>query len=139
MQPRHTQRSVPTKLRLVHEELDAPLHVYVAGPYSNDDPPREWENVQRAAEVGYRLFKMGHRVHVPHLATQQFHRLLPYEAFMETDLSVIERWADTLYYLGSSPGADRELRCAMRCGHRIYYRLDQVPVLRRDSGRVSEK
>lgn len=110
--------------------------IYVAGPYSNPDRATEWVNVARAAQVGAVLMKAGHLVHVPHAATQYWHKdeAIGYEQFMELDLSIIRLWATDLLYLAPSPGADRERDLAGKLGLPIWLRPEDVPAPEQEGG-----
>lgn len=106
---------------------DVRERIYVAGPFSAPSFDGVIRNVREATDTGLALAKKGHLVHVPHGATMPWHRKLPYEYFMELDFSLIEKWATALFFVGSSPGADRELKRAQELGLKIYRSLDEVP------------
>ena len=105
-----------------------PLRIYVAGPFSAPTHEGRLANMRKACEVGARLAKLGHDVHVPHATTAPLDGVLPYERFMRLDLGIIQRWATALFYMGSSPGADRELSYAKSLGIPVYENLVDVPV-----------
>lgn len=105
--------------------------IYVAGPYSAQSEEGRLCNVERAAEAGAECLRRGHLVHVPHTCTAPLDRPgVTYEHFMAVDLDLIRNWADAVLFLGSSPGADRELACAQACNLDVYLSLDEVPDLR---------
>lgn len=101
--------------------------VYVAGPFSSESDEGVVENIEAASTIGLQLADRGHLVHVPHQATAFMHELQNYEYFMDLDLSIIEKWATALYFVGSSPGADRELELAEKLGLTIWRSIDEVP------------
>jgi len=45
----------------------------------------------------------------------------------EHDNTFINHWAEALYYLAPSKGADAELKLAKKLGLKIFYKLDEVP------------
>jgi len=106
--------------------------IYVAGPISADTEEETMKNYRRGQEVGVVLEKLGHLVFVPHNYVVRNHNQvrLPihqYETLLKLDFSVIENWATAFYFIGSSPGADRELELAKRLGLKIFYSCSQVP------------
>lgn len=108
---------------------DARRHVYVSGPFSADTPEQIVENIRRANEAGLEIMRRGHLAHVPHTATALWHGKLDYERYMDLDLSVLRRWADSILYLGDSPGAQRELSLARHMGITIYRSVDEIPAI----------
>lgn len=107
-----------------------PLNIYVAGPFSADTEALEIVNIERAGAIGHALASIGHRVHVPHLATCEWHKTsLGYEYFMDLDFSLIRKWADALFYIAPSPGTDRELALANELGLQVFKELEDVPVI----------
>ena len=102
-------RSLPSLPR-----TNKPLRIYVSGPYSID--PDKW--VPIANLIGHWLMAEGHLVFVPHTMTHDWPGL-EYEDYMRVDLDIVDRWANTLFYISPSPGADRELALAIEKGHMI--------------------
>lgn len=122
----------------------APLRIYVAGPFTGG--PCAWGmdctcfsktdcvaqrnlNIHEAKAVTKLLMALGHQVHCPHAATEFLHGEFDNERFMELDLGIIERWANALYFIGPSPGANRERELAVKLGLPVFTHLDQVPNL----------
>lgn len=119
------------ELELEAAELSPCLRIYVAGPYTGDGTRRaKLANIRRAVNVGRELFRKGHHPHVPHAATDFLDGHGTWDDFMRLDLELIERWASALFYLGPSPGADRELAFAKRLGLKVFTALDEVPDVR---------
>jgi len=91
------------------------LLVYVAGPYSASTAERRERNVEAAVDAGVALFQRGHFPYIPHLThfvdlrAKQTGITLEWEDYISWDLPWLER-CDALLYLGSSKGADLELR-----------------------------
>jgi hypothetical protein len=88
--------------------------IYVAGPFTNSAPYRQRANVTRAIDAGAALMAKGYEPFVPHLAGQMewLHpNKFSYERYMAWGRAFLE-CCDALLFLGSSPGADRELAVA---------------------------
>ena len=113
------------------------LLVYVAGPYSASTAERLERNVEAAVDAGIAVFQRGHFPYVPHLThyvdlrAKQTGITLEWEDFISWDLPWLER-CDALLYLGSSKGADIELRLAEKLGKRIFVSLEDVPLVERE-------
>lgn len=108
-----------------------PLKIYVAGPFSALTSEGRERNRKIASQVGLYLATRGHLVHVPHNATAPWHNKLSYEDFMRLDLSIIRDWADAVFWIKSSPGANRERDEAVRCGKLVFTQPHEVPILPR--------
>lgn len=102
--------------------------VYVAGPYSDENPDQVWLNVQRAEQAGKALMLKGHFPFIPHTMTNGLggDADLDYEDFLRLGLAWVKR-CDWFLYLGPSPGADRELAEAQSQGMPVFYSVDEVP------------
>lgn len=107
----------------------SPLRIYVAGPYSAPTISGIHENVLAANRIGKLLALKGHYVFVPHTMTYGWEEALSYEQVLDIDLSILRKWATAVYYLGSSPGADRELEEAHRLGLTVFRDLAEVPFI----------
>lgn len=118
----------PTRRREWLEHAQTPLRIYVSGPYTADTPEQVEANIERACEIGRQLAARGHDVHIPHAATRPLDGL-PRERFMRLDLGLIERWANALYFIGPSLGAERERVRAAELGYPIFTRVEDVPDL----------
>lgn len=106
-----------------------PERIYVAGPFSAPTEELRDENFRIACYYGMMLARKGHHVHVPHAATAPWHGEFAYEDFMELDFTYLQKWATALFYIGPSPGADREKAEAERLGLKVYKNISQVPSL----------
>jgi len=119
-----------------------PLRIYIAGPYcprncSLHDAARiAQHNADRAIEIANALIEKGHYVFVPHLShyihTHYSCKRDYGEWWYEEDLTFLEHWAEALFYIASSKGADLELRRAQELGLIIFTSLDQVPKVNRE-------
>jgi len=113
------------------------LLVYVAGPYSANTAERLERNVEAAVDAGIAVFQRGHFPYIPHLThyvdlrAKETGITLEWTDFMTWDLPWLER-CDGLLYLGSSKGADLELRLATELGKRIFASIKEVPVVERE-------
>lgn len=89
------------------------MNIYVAGPFTEN--PSTWTEI--CAGIGYTLMKMGVNAIVPHMMTGAWDGTdLHYEDYMRLDLNVIENWADAVFLVAESPGANREVALAERLG-----------------------
>ena len=113
------------------------FRIYIAGPYSPVDHDHnrcvgEAEaNVREAIRIGNELMHKGHYVFVPHLSHYQANapngdHTLPWYMI---DNTFIDNWANALFYISPSKGADAELARAKEKGYKIFYNLDEVPNL----------
>jgi len=109
---------------------EGPLRIYVSGAITAPTEEEEHENCVKGDAVGLELEKLGHYVFVPHRWETRtvYPEGLGYENYMELDFSIIERWADTFFFMGSSPGANRELDLAKKLGLKIYTDVQDVPL-----------
>lgn len=116
-----------------------PLRIYVAGPYcphncSLHDASRIAQfNVDAAIYFGNKLIEKGHFVFVPHLSHYMhthYSCVQDYgEWWYDEDNTFLEYWANALYYIGPSYGADLELALAKKKGFKIFHHLEEVPTL----------
>lgn len=103
------------------------MFIYVSGPYSADEAEKLEKNIFLADEAGRSLLKKGHTPFVPHTMMKSWEqRGIPREDVLKVCRSWLER-CDALLHLGSSVGADTELRRAEELGLRIFRTLDEVP------------
>ena len=103
--------------------------IYVAGPYSADNPRRTQLNVNKAISVGCELLKKGYAPFIPHLC--HYIWLHPegnfeYETWTRYGLEWLDV-CDALFFIGESPGANNELKMAREKGLTIYVKLEEVP------------
>ncbi|MHA1280806.1 MAG: hypothetical protein ACTSQ8_26965 [Candidatus Helarchaeota archaeon] len=113
------------------------LRIYVAGPYSPKSDNKHTciqevaHNVDRAVRIGLILISKGHYPFIPHLThyihTNPFCKTDLGSWYYEYDLTFLYHWAEALYYIAPSKGADRELEIAKKLGLKIFYSLDEVP------------
>lgn len=113
------------------------LKIYVAGPYTpslgedrHDMARIAHQNTINAIRVAENIINRGHIPFVPHL-THFMHlyskETLSYKFFTIYDIEWL-RDCDALFFIGSSPGADKELEWAKNNGLSIYYNLIEVPI-----------
>ncbi len=99
-------------------------YIYVAGPYTKDDPA---VNTRNAILVGEEIVKMGHIPFIPHL-THFWHIIFPHEYQYWMDMD--EKWllrCDALFRMpGNSSGADIEVKKAKERGMPVYYSLEEM-------------
>lgn len=109
------------------------MRFYVVGPLSAPTFEEEQANVERAIHVGAALMERGHRVTIPHLSwfvdrvrVRDRHKPFPYERWMEHDLALLSDH-DAIFFIGPSPGANRELYAALAEGIAVYHDMGDVP------------
>ena len=108
-----------------------PLRVYIAGPISAPAKHETLENVQKAFDVALEIAKKGHIFYLPHLSVffdeyaQEKEMNLSWKYWMAFDKVWLEK-CDAMFYIGPSPGANRELEWAKELGMKIFYSLDEV-------------
>ena len=120
------------------ETVTKPLKIYVAGPYTpkecslHDASRLAQKNVDTAAKIGNALMAKGHFVFVPHLT----HYLHIHEScevkdsnfWYDLDDTFLYDWADSLFYISPSWGADRERKIAEdELWLEVFTKLEQVP------------
>ena len=111
------------------------MRIYVAGPYTpNDCSLHEAvrlaaQNVHYAIHIGLMLMEKGHYVFIPHLS----HFIHTHVAcdrdwpWYKIDMTFLDHWAEALYYIGPSKGADAELARAKELGLTVFRSLREVP------------
>ena len=111
------------------------LVVYIAGPLSHPDIEEQARNVERAMRAAWHVAQKGHIPLCPHLThylnmfwTAFMGDSVPYETWMAWALELVRR-SDGLLFLGSSPGADREMSEAICWGLPVWTRLADVPAV----------
>lgn len=118
------------------------MRIYIAGPYSAASDVRIRANVTAAIDAGIELAKRGWAPFIPHLTHWVALRVreraqnglneppsepeLKYEDYLRMDDAFLAV-CDAFLFLGSSPGADKELALAKKMGLTIYGLIDDVP------------
>lgn len=108
------------------------LKIYIAGPYTAATEQKLEENVNLAIDAAFVILDKGHFPFIPHLTHFVDKRAnergikLTWEDYIRWD-TVWAELCDALLYLGSSKGADLELKLAIRLGKTIYRSLDDIP------------
>ena len=110
------------------------MRIYIAGPLQAATPAEQSANIGRALMAATAMLKLGHTPYVPHLTFywDSFLDGHPDRPSYEDWLAYDFQWlavCDAILYLGSSPGADRELEQARRLGLNIFFSIDDVPDL----------
>ena len=118
------------------------MRIYIAGPYcpqncSLHNAARVAQhNTDKAIEIANALIEKGHYVFVPHLSHYvhiHYSCKRDYaEWWYKEDLTFLKYWAEALFYISSSKGADMELGVAQelvaqKLGLKIFYNLTEVP------------
>ncbi|MFA5379398.1 MAG: hypothetical protein WC455_26815 [Dehalococcoidia bacterium] len=119
--------------------MKEPLRIFVAGPYCpyGETPHNAIRvaqiNVDAAITVANEIHDRGHYAFVPHL-THYLHAHPScshdrYDWYYHYDNSFLDLWANALFFLRESPGANKELERAIKRGLTIYRQIDDVPYL----------
>jgi hypothetical protein len=114
--------------------MTTPLKIYIAGPYTAATEAERVKNVNAAIDASFVLYSQGHYPYIPHLThfidqrAKEVGFTLEWEDYIRWDLTWLE-FCDALLYLGSSRGADLELKAAQKAGKLIFYSLSEVPSL----------
>jgi hypothetical protein len=109
------------------------LQIYVAGPYTANNAEETQRNVDNAIDTGIKIWNRGHYPYIPHLTHYVNARptcKLSWRDYIEWD-RVWLQFCDALFYLGSSEGADSELKEAEESGKRIFLSFDEIPLVPR--------
>ena len=118
--------------KAAHLRPPAPLRVYIAGPYSAATEKERVANVQVAIDAGIEVYRKGHFPFIPHLThyvdlrSVQLGAGLEWKDYIEWDLEWL-KCCDAILFLGSSRGADIELRAARSFGLLVFGTVDEVP------------
>jgi hypothetical protein len=118
-------------------ERHTQLRIYVAGPYTpsncdlHDAARVAQKNVNIAITIANAIFKKGHYAFIPHLSHYtHIHESnqckAPKEFWYEYDNTFLEKWANALFYIAPSNGADMERELAKKLGYPIFYRLEEI-------------
>ena len=112
-----------------------PLRIYIAGPYTprncslHDAARQAQKNVDLAIDIGNQLIELGCYIFVPHLShymhLRQYIPVDPNWWYLE-DNTFLDYWANAIFYISSSKGADEELERAKKLGLLIFYNLGEV-------------
>ncbi len=114
------------------------MRIYIAGPYTAGLQAEVEKNVAAAIDAGIQLLKLGHVPFIPHLThyvearAGEIGQEISWEEYIQWDLAWLKA-CDALLYLGSSKGADLELKAAVEQGMRIFKSVDEISQLERSS------
>jgi len=114
------------------------LRIYVAGPYSPGECDTHsavalaTRNTESAIEIGIEIFKKGHVAFIPHLSHYvHINKNCPLDLPWYTiDNTFLDNWAEAIYYMSPSKGADAELKRAKDLGLKVFYNLNEIPEMR---------
>ncbi len=107
------------------------MHIFIAGPYGDTNPPEVIEqNIENADEVAKLLVLAGHIPFCPHKMTAHWERddRLEEKHWIGVDMDYLCTWADAILRIpGESRGADDEIRKALSLGLRVFFSTDEIP------------
>lgn len=101
--------------------------IYVAGPLTATTD-RYIQNVSKMLNVAVNLRRLGHCPYVPcmDILLGLIAGDWEYKDYFDMNFAFIGK-CDALFFMESSPGADRELEYAKKLGLKIFYKLSEVP------------
>ena len=102
--------------------------IYICGPLSSDNEREQWANVAIAKRVSIELMEKGHYPFCPHLAVH-YNSDRTYEQWLEYDLVWLKQ-CEAIFFIGESPGANKELANAKELGLQVFHELKEVPDLK---------
>ena len=109
------------------------LRIYVSGPMTGTKHRSRKDNFLLGRAAAAAVQDKGHAVFSP-FNYEKDCSPQEYEDFMGVDFAIIENWANAIYVIASSPGADRELELAESLGLRVFRCLDEISnIERKDS------
>lgn len=109
------------------------MKIYIASPYSAPTSEEVQRNVDKAIDIGIKIWEKGHYPYIPHLTHYVKARpdcRLTWEDFIEWDRPWIDD-CDALLYLGKSKGANIEREYAQSKRKMIFRSLKDIPVILR--------
>lgn len=118
----------------VNQIINTPLRIYLAGPYTAATLAGKTANVKKAIDVGIVLYLRGHYPLIPHLShfidleAKSRGTPLGWSEYMSTDIAWL-RFADAMFFIGPSPGANVEYKEAKKHDMKIYYDIAKVPFI----------
>ncbi|MCL4376301.1 hypothetical protein M1558_02315 [Candidatus Parvarchaeota archaeon] len=123
----------------LENEIDRPLKIYIAGPYtpnnasSHDSARIAHENTVNAINFGIDAADKGHLPYIPHLS-HFVHlygkKVLSYDYYTKADIEWLKDCDAILYYhhkIGDSKGADNELKIAIDSGKTVFFSVYDIP------------
>ena len=99
-------------------------YIYIAGPYSKDDPV---VNTANAVKAGDLLAREGYIPFIPHL-TLFWHFISPHDIdfWYKYDMAWLAKCDCLLRLPGESPGADNEVHWAKKLKMPVYYSVEEA-------------
>ncbi len=109
------------------------MKIYISGPFTTN-PAGEFHeneelmknNLESARKLGVELAKMGYDPYVPHTHIGPCGEELTYNELMRINLSFLRHWADALFFLGPSRGANIEKEEAEMLGIPVFQSLSEL-------------
>jgi hypothetical protein len=104
--------------------------VYIAGPMTNGTGRAfNMEKINEAIEAFFCLIELGYAPHCPHLTVfcefMQPHRI-PYEGWLDLDMTYVRHSDAVLRIPGDSKGADREVAYARTLGKPVFTSIQEL-------------
>lgn len=112
------------------------MKIYVAGPYTASSYNQIQQNVNNAIDAAISVYKKGHFPYIPHLThwielrSKETNQNLKWEDYLEMDRTWLDN-CDALLFLNPSKGANLELEHAKNNNKKIFYSVDEIPIIER--------
>jgi hypothetical protein len=105
------------------------MRIFVCGPLTSPSPREVMRNVNKAIDIGIKIWEMGHVPFIPHLT--YFLDIRPqckfnYDDYIKYSLHWLDL-CDALFFIGPSKGANVELEYAKKKGLKIFRSLEEIP------------
>ncbi len=113
------------------------MKIYVAGPYTANTESEIETNVNNAIDAAIEVYKKGHFPYLPHLThwielrSKATNQKLKWEDYLEMDRTWLES-CDALLFLRESRGANLELEYAKELEKKIFYNIEDIPIIPRE-------
>jgi hypothetical protein len=120
------------------ENVRPGMLIYVSGPLTANSEEETMRNVERAVLCGAKIIEKSQNPFIPHLTyfveKEMGDQRPSWFWWLARDIKILRR-CDGLFYLGSSPGADLELKVAksMKFFVRIFIGIYELTVIRKEN------
>ncbi|MFA6410193.1 MAG: DUF4406 domain-containing protein [Candidatus Buchananbacteria bacterium] len=107
------------------------LRIYVCGPITDTDESIVKNNIETARKIGEKILKLGHLPYVPHTHFNGWNldMFVAYDLFQAHGEDMIEQWADAIFFIAPSNGANLEREKAESLGLKIFTSLEELESL----------
>lgn len=104
------------------------LKIYVAWPITSDDKKIVKQNIENAKKIWEELLKLWHLPYVPHTHFSDWdldiHKY--YDSFQSHWKTILEKWADALFFIAPSNWANKEKLKAEKLWLKIFTSIEEL-------------